>query len=107
MPLNESDVYFSQDAFINHTAVNPVWHLFNDVMAAGMTNHNPFDRMSDQEAKRRVSNLLMQQKDSTIRILKNNRPNIVVIMLESFSANLVESMGGEKGITPEIGRAHV
>jgi phosphoglycerol transferase MdoB-like AlkP superfamily enzyme len=34
--------------------------------------------------------------------LKINRPNIIVILLESWSADLIESLGGEPGITPNF-----
>jgi phosphoglycerol transferase MdoB-like AlkP superfamily enzyme len=35
-------------------------------------------------------------------VLTTDRPNIVLVILESFTADVVESLGGEKGITPGI-----
>lgn len=38
--------------------------------------------------------------DFVIEITNTNRPNIVLVMLESFSAEVIEPLGGAKGITP-------
>jgi phosphoglycerol transferase MdoB-like AlkP superfamily enzyme len=35
-------------------------------------------------------------------VLTTDRPNIVLLILESWSADLIESLGGEPGITPEF-----
>src|SRR5690606_26201746 len=33
-------------------------------------------------------------------ILSVDRPNVVIIILESFTADVIESLGGDKGIAP-------
>lgn len=35
-------------------------------------------------------------------LLKTNRPNILLIMLESFSGNFIEPLGGEANVTPRL-----
>ena len=38
------------------------------------------------------------------KILKDNQPNIVFILLESWSADIIESLGGLKSITPNFNK---
>nr|WP_304608437.1 LTA synthase family protein [Pontibacter anaerobius] len=40
--------------------------------------------------------------DSTEQLLCVQRPNVLFIILESYTAKFVESLGGEKGITPNL-----
>jgi phosphoglycerol transferase MdoB-like AlkP superfamily enzyme len=40
--------------------------------------------------------------DSTVRILKTERPNVLIVLLESWSADLIESLGGDPSITPNF-----
>ena len=47
-------------------------------------------------------NSLKKEGDSTIYVLNKKHPNIVFILLESWSADNVESLGGLKGITPNF-----
>lgn len=37
-------------------------------------------------------------------LLTTTRPNLLVILMESFSANAIEAVGGEAGITPNLNR---
>jgi phosphoglycerol transferase MdoB-like AlkP superfamily enzyme len=58
--------------------------------------------MPDEKANNIVQEIHFVEKDTTVTILDKNRPNIVVIFLESWSGDLVESLGGVPGITPEF-----
>jgi len=46
--------------------------------------------------------LSANKKDTNISILNVNQPNIVFVLLESWSADNVESLGGLDGITPNF-----
>jgi phosphoglycerol transferase MdoB-like AlkP superfamily enzyme len=37
-----------------------------------------------------------------LHILKTKRPNIVIFQLESFTADIIESLGGDKGVCPNF-----
>jgi phosphoglycerol transferase MdoB-like AlkP superfamily enzyme len=67
-------------------------------------NNDPYVFMKDEEAARIVKNLYLVRSDTTIGILKNTRPNVVLIILESWSADLVNELGGARGITPEFSK---
>ncbi|MBK9290380.1 MAG: sulfatase-like hydrolase/transferase [Bacteroidetes bacterium] len=103
IPISVSSAYFSSHNILNLAAVNPTYHFATNLLnAVSLKNHNPFEVMPRQEAEAIVAQLFEVQKDTTVKIFKQSRPNIVVLLLESFSADLIESLGGEPGITPNI-----
>ena len=102
LPINESLISFSDNNFINQSAANPAWHLFNDVYRAGIFEGNPFAVMPDEEAERRVQKLFDCEKDSFPEMLTTKTPNVVILILESYTSDVVGALGGEKGISPTI-----
>jgi phosphoglycerol transferase MdoB-like AlkP superfamily enzyme len=54
------------------------------------------------EATELVNEMYRVPKDTTIIFLNQQKPNIVFLILESFSADLIQSCGGDIGITPQI-----
>ncbi|MBV5337747.1 MAG: sulfatase-like hydrolase/transferase, partial [Deltaproteobacteria bacterium] len=61
-----------------------------------------FRFMKDEEASELTKAIHQVEKDSTVSILKVQKPNIVILLLESWSGDMIESLGGEAGITPEF-----
>lgn len=105
IPISISSVYFSQYNILNLAAVNPTYHFTVNLLdAVSLKDHNPFEVMPNDEAHAIVKQLFEVEKDTTVSILKTSRPNIVVLLLESYSADLIESLGGEPGITPIIAK---
>jgi phosphoglycerol transferase MdoB-like AlkP superfamily enzyme len=102
LPMNESLVSFSNDDFINQATINPAWHLANDIYRAGIFQGNPFAVYPDSIAKKNVEELFSCSPDSFPHILRVKKPDIVFLILESFTADIVGAMGGEKGITPNL-----
>ena len=98
-PLTISSAYYSNNQALNHAAVNTEWNLFRDYLDSRNTVDNPYKYMSKQEAKQ-VCDSLLNVPDSTQQILTVKRPNIVLIILESFTADIISKLGGEKEVTP-------
>lgn len=96
--MNLSAVYFSADQRLNHAAVNPAFSLMYSA-----THQSDFSRQfryfDDDEAAGRFSRLMAVDSASTDTVeplLTMQRPDIYMIILESFSTHLMPSMGGEK-----------
>lgn len=103
IPITQSKSYFSKYNFINLGSINSGYSLlFSTIENYQFRNENPFNYYDQEVASERVSRLHSIDNDTTISILKTNRPNIVIILLESWSADLIESLDGEPGITPEF-----
>ncbi len=59
LPMNESLVSISDNNFVNQTAVNPAWHLANDIYRAGLFSGNPFETTPQEAAEEKVKNLFV------------------------------------------------
>ena len=97
-PINAGTVYFSEDMFLNHTAINVVWNIGSSVF-----NHKPVSnpyQFSDMTIARELTESLTTDNGKTIRVLNNTRPNILMIVLESFGSTFIEPLGGDSLTTP-------
>ncbi len=101
IPINESSAYFSKFQIANDAAVNTFWNAGKKALSSGKYQRQKLYRfLPDEEADARVAKLYHPEKDTTWRVLTATRPNVVLFLLESFTADVVESLGGEKNVTP-------
>lgn len=101
-PNNQSMAYYSNQQLLNHAAVNTEWNLISSLLAAKKTNKNPYLYFDKELAKTSIDQLFKTEKDSTIQILNTPRPNVIIFILESFTANLTQTLGNEIGISPNF-----
>ena len=101
-PIDQSVGYFSDNQLLDISAQNTEWNLANDVFENLRHPYNPYLFMPPAQAKQIVDETFAVKKDTTIKILTTNRPNVVIIQLESFTADLIASLGGEKGDCPNF-----
>lgn len=105
---NVGMVYFSKNQFLNHSAINPAFSLLAS-LSKQQDFAAQFDFFPEEERKERYAaltarnNLPMNDVD-TEKLLTTDRPNILIILMESFTANVIEAVGGEVGITPNLNR---
>lgn len=104
IPINESSAYFSSNQVVNDASVNTLWNA-GKKMASGRSSleRNPYQFMSAGEASTVVDRLYHPVKDSTTSILTTRRPNIVLFVLESFTADVIGALNGERDVTPNLG----
>lgn len=91
--LNTGRVYFSDRQILNQAAINPVFNLVESLSGCTFDTQR-YTYMPSDEARQRVAELLPRDsvRTSVQRLLKTPRPNIVLFILESFSANAWEAM---------------
>ncbi len=89
--MNPSRAYFSPDMRLNHAAVNPVFSLLYSSAHQG-DFEKQFRFMSEDEAEAAMDALAVEG-DSVPRL--GFKPDIQLIILESFSAHLMPSLGGD------------
>ncbi len=103
IPINEGEVYFSRNQCVNDATVNPLWNIVHSyIETRKVLNGNAYKVMSDEDADSIVQALYSVEKDTTISLFKTQKPNVCFLILESWSADLIESLGGYKGITPNF-----
>jgi len=103
MPMNQSVAYFSADILANDIAINPLYNVLQD---ATVTDRLPspglYKFRSNAEAQQLIAGDFTADKDSMVAVLKTTRPNIVFIILESWSADNISVLGGIEGCTPQF-----
>lgn len=106
IPINQSEAYFSNKQILNIVAVNSGWNLLYSVSHnINNFNKNPFAVFDNEYADKIVENIYNSDKissDSVLMVLKTKKPNIVMFILEGWSADVVESLGGYEDITPNF-----
>ncbi len=103
IPINQSQSYYSKHNILNLAAVNSGFNLYISVFE-NLKNFgkNPFQFYDDKVAEDRVNKIYEIPKDTTVKILKNINPNIIFLIMESWSADLIESLGADSIYTPEF-----
>lgn len=101
IPINQSNVYFSEKLFANHAALNLPWNIMSSLLNKN-SDKNPFEYFSQQEAGLLVNKLYSKGALKIPSALAVKKPNIIFIILESFTAKLVGCVGGEPGVTPNL-----
>lgn len=109
MPINESAVYYSPHLFNNHAATNTGWYFLHSLIEARSTT-NHYRSMGQEEAQLRVERLMgpnITDGDLTFDWFNRSdtsRLNVVFLIMESMTAQIVEELDGEKGICPNLSR---
>ena len=79
---NIGQVYFSQNQFLNHSAVNPVFNFFYS-LSHQLSNDNDYRFTEPSECAELVKDIYTTESIGTDTLLNTTRPNIVIILLES------------------------
>ncbi len=102
-PMNPGKVYYSQNMYCNHAALNPVWNMMYSLSKSNSMSKKYPNYIDKKKAKAIFTDLMSDHGRST-NVLKTNRPNVVLILLESFTAKMIEPLGGLKDVTPNLNR---
>lgn len=120
--MNVGQVYFSENMRLNHAAINPLFSLmeslskqkdfgqqyrFMDASRADAlfrTLQDPEARAVAQGATNRTAPTGGEMAADTANLLRVERPNVVIVILESFSAKLMGSLGGRKDVAVNLDR---
>jgi phosphoglycerol transferase MdoB-like AlkP superfamily enzyme len=88
--------------FLNHTAINAIWNVGTSAFTQKPVK-NPYAFGDLSQAKSLVDSLTA---DGGVpdKILNTTRPNIIILILESFSAYLIGDLGGDSLVTPNFNR---
>ncbi|MBS1738354.1 MAG: sulfatase-like hydrolase/transferase [Bacteroidetes bacterium] len=101
IPMNISDVYFSKKLFANQAAINLEWNLAFSILNKN-SQSNPFNYFSLNQSTVLVKELYNTGTPKIPSILTTERPNIIIIILESFTAKWVGCLGAQQDATPQL-----
>lgn len=92
--VNLSSAYYSNNMRLNHAAVNPAFSLIYSATHQQSFN-KMFRFMDDEERAAVMAEVTAPNPYTEGGLLKSTRPDIYIIILESFSDGLFPSLGGE------------
>lgn len=94
--MNTGKAYFSQNHVLNHAAVNPMFSIMESL--AHQENFGEQYRFMDDHEAHRLFNKLHGHAMHTTEVLKTKRPDIYIVILESFSDTLTH----QPKVTPNL-----
>ncbi|MCD8285117.1 MAG: LTA synthase family protein [Prevotellaceae bacterium] len=102
--MNVGEAYYSQRLYLNHAAVNPAFSL-----VSSLSKQKDFARqfqLLPEEQRAQAFNGLYEVEDEGLAdtLLNTQRPDILIILMESFGGSFVEELGGAKGVAPNLSR---
>lgn len=100
---NIGKVYFSEDEYLNHSAVNPCFSMIASLGKAG-DYADEFNYYAEEERARIFDNLYPTTETDTVRLLNTDRPNVIVILMESFGGQFLECVSGRTDISPNYNK---
>ncbi len=103
IPMNPGKVYFSNNPFANHCALNTCWNLIYSFSQARKVK-TKLKFMELDEMNRLFSSYIQQKNNRTESILKTDRPKIVFFLLESFTAKMIGQSYKGLEITPNLNK---
>lgn len=104
-PMNLSSVAFSTKLYVNQAASNYLWNFTKSVEKRKRLA-NPCNYMPKEESEK-LFNRFMQSdsvvsRPQLIKINPDKQPNVIFIILESFSNKVIAPLGGMHGIAPNL-----
>lgn len=118
-PIKVSEAYYCNDPLLNQLGISPTFNLLTSALDDLRKENKALRLMPQAQAIADVqrslgitpgggkgANVLRRHitaADSVVRARRaTGRPNVVIILMESMSAGLVQSLGGEPGLTPTL-----
>jgi phosphoglycerol transferase MdoB-like AlkP superfamily enzyme len=103
-PMNLSTVSFSDKLYVNQASANYLWNFFNTIERR-KSYENPCSYFELEEAEqifREVENGRIFSDTIIIEASENVQPNVILIVLESFSNKVISALGGAYNICPNL-----
>ncbi len=99
-PMNVGFVFYHSDnLFANHAAINVTWNVG---YALSKLNKNRPVVFFEQEEAQTLFNELFVREGKREMLLKTSKPNVMIMILESFTSKVIEPLGGRKGVAPNF-----
>lgn len=101
-PANVSKVYFSDNMFLNQAATNPIFSFLSSASRSEL-KEGDYRYFSDEECDALFEQLQGPQATAdTTSVLNTTRPNVVLIILESFGRTTTDEIIDGKEVTPHL-----
>lgn len=112
-PIKVSQAYYCDDSFLNQLGINPMFNLIASTLDDFRKENKPLTLMPVEQAIVNVraslgvtgkmdKNAILRRKVVNAPSAPKRLPNVVFIIMESMSANLMQSFGQPARLTPTL-----
>ena len=113
-PIKVSQAYYCEDSFLNQLGINPAFNLLTSALDDMRKENKELHLMPYAEAitntrqwlgitgKVDSTNILKREVVNDSLVMKSGHPNVVVILMESMSVNLLGTFGNQQPLTPTL-----
>lgn len=102
---NTGTVYFSQNVYLNHSAVNPMFSLM-DALNHQRDFGSQYRFMDEKEANKIFAPMVSQSDQNTYPLLKpeaaQGAPDILIVIMEGFANELLPSNSTKYGVATQL-----
>lgn len=99
--MNVGHAYFSSDLFLNHSAVNPAFSLLSSMSKTH--DYSKWYDYYDEDSRALYFDGLYNTSDGQVtELLTTDRPNVLLVVMESFGGVFTDRISGHKDITPRL-----
>ncbi len=110
--MNVGKVFFSENLALNHAAINPAFSLLESVSRSSdfasqyrfMSEDEKVSALQSFESACVIPCDSLTSDSVTVdhQLFSVERPNVVLLILESFSSHLMSTLGGEKNVAVNL-----
>lgn len=102
-PINSGMVYFHPtNIYANHAAINPIWNTGYALQKAGRLKYS--DSFLGKEETAIYFNKLYNSSGITEKVINTQHPNIIIVILESYTFGFLEPLGGLPDVAPNLNK---
>ncbi len=102
--MNVGVAYYSPTLFYNHAAVNPAFSLMASI-SKNKDFSKQFDLLAEEEREKTFADLYGHPcEELTDTLLRIKRPNILIVLMESYGGTFIKELGGKPDVSPNFSR---
>ena len=103
-PANVSKVYFSDNMFLNQAATNPIFSFLSSASRSEL-KEGDYNYFASDECDQIIDKFYPQTsaESNSAELLTSARPNVVLIILESFGRTVTDEVIDGREVTPHLG----
>ena len=105
IPINIDSSCFSKEHKLNDVSINSTYFFGNSYFLYLKTDFSDIlPKMEEKKAEKTVKSLFDFDRNHDNYILNDSKPNVVFVILESWTANAIGCLSNTKGATPNFDR---
>lgn len=86
-------------------ATNTSWNLLFNLLKTRKANKQAGVKYFDEKTiQKNIQEIYKSNPKEQEKVLRYTRPNVVLVILESYTSDVIETLGGEKGIAPHFSK---